>query len=73
MLMEVHVIDSQWLTSKEVLEMIGTKKALEILKDLVTNTKPRGDLLNEVMVMAKCNEYSSDDFLADLVKNPPKE
>ena len=65
--------DSQWLTPKEVLEILGTKKALEMLNNLVTNAKPRGDLLNEVITMAKCNEYSADDFLADLVKNPPKE
>jgi hypothetical protein len=65
--------NSQWLTPKEILEIVGVKKSLELLNDLITNTKPRAELLADVMTIAKCNDYSADDFLTDLVKNPPKE
>lgn len=64
--------DTQWLAPREVLDAVGVQKAHEMLKELVTGGRPRAELIETIMTTAKCNEYSADDFLTDLVKNPPE-
>jgi len=60
-----------WLTPKEIGEALGGKKAQEVLNDLVYEKRSRRELLDEVMSHSACNEYSAEEFLRDLVKNPP--
>ena len=64
--------DGSWLTPKEIREALGGKKAQEVLNDLVYEKRSRRELLDDVVSLTGCNEYSAEDFLRDLVKNPPQ-
>lgn len=64
--------DGSWLTPKEIREALGDKKAQEVLNDLVYEKRSRRELLDDVIARTGCNEYSAEDFLRDLVTNPPQ-
>lgn len=61
-----------WLTPKEVGKAMDDKKVQEILNDLIYEKRPRRELLDDVIAISKCNEYSAEEFLRDLVKTPQK-
>ena len=62
----------QWLTHKKVTHALGDKKVKELLNDLVYEKRSSPEILEEVMKLTGCNEYSASDFLRALVKSPPK-
>jgi len=63
---------SEWQTPNEIRKALGDKKCLSIIEDIAHDHKTRPEILDNIMGLAKCNAYSADDFLRDLLKNPPK-
>lgn len=64
---------SEWQTPNEIRKALGGKKCQSILEDLAYNHKSRPEILDKIMDLTKCNVYSADDFLRDLLKNPTKD
>ncbi len=61
---------SEWQTPKEIRKAIGDKKCRALVEDLAYERKSRPEILEAIVGLAKCNVYSADDFLRDILKNP---
>ena len=59
---------SAWLTSKEIADRLGARKAKEVQEDLLYDRRTRREILDLVMEAVGCNEYSAEDFLREIVK-----
>ena len=64
---------SEWQTPNEIRKALGDKKCRSILEDLAYNNRSQPEILDNIMSLTKCNVYSADDFLRDLLKNPTKD
>lgn len=60
---------SEWQTPKEIRQTLGEKRCQSFVDDLAYNRKTRPEILDAIMGQARCNVYSADDFLRDLLKN----
>ena len=61
---------TEWQTPNEIRKALGEKKCAAILEDLAHERKTRADLLESIMDLTRCNVYSADDFIRDLLRNP---
>ncbi|MSS73474.1 MAG: hypothetical protein EXS64_18595 [Candidatus Latescibacteria bacterium] len=64
---------SEWQTPNEIRTALGDKKCRSLIEEVVHNTRSRPEILETITSLTKCNVYSADDFLRDLLKNPPKD
>lgn len=61
---------TEWQTPKEIRTTLGDKKCRALIEDLAYDRKSRPEILEAVVGLARCNVYSAEDFLRDLLKNP---
>ncbi len=62
---------TEWQTPNEIRKTLGAKKCKSLIEDLVQDETKRSEILEKIMGIANCNKYSADDFLRDLLNNPP--
>lgn len=60
---------SEWQTPNEIRKVLGEKKCNSLVEDIAYNRRTRPEILEAIVGLAKCNVYSADDFLRDLLKN----
>ena len=61
---------SEWQTPNEIRKAIGDKKCRALIEDLAYERKSRPEILEAIVGLTKCNVYSADDFLRDMLKHP---
>ena len=61
---------SEWQTPNEIRKAIGDRKCRALVEDLAYERKSRPEILEAIVELAKCNVYSADDFLREMLKNP---
>ena len=64
---------SEWQTPNEIRKVLGDRKCRSLIEDIAHNTRSRPEILQNIIELTKCNVYSADDFLRDLLKNPPQD
>jgi len=63
-----EVEGSTWMTPKEIERSLGKRQAKEVFDDLIYNRKTRREVLDFVIESSRCNEYSAEDYLREIVK-----